>query len=68
MHMTGNAGLLEPTIAGRGVVSLTESDAAPEDVPFLIDGTWQDLRLLPDLGPPVERTDIAPVPAEQPAE
>jgi AsmA protein len=64
VHMNGSVGLLEPTIAGRGVVSLAESDAAPEEVPFLIDGTWQHLRLLPDLGPPVERTDIAPEPGD----
>lgn len=67
LRVAGSAGLLDPTIDARGVLTLTDPDTAPEDVPFLVDGTWTDWRISPDLGPPVERDQSAPEPAETPA-
>ncbi|MCP4381918.1 MAG: AsmA family protein [Hyphomicrobiales bacterium] len=62
LMMAGQVGLLTPTIEARGVLGLTEPDdgGGPRDVPFMINGTWDNWRLLPDLGPPIDRSAVAP--------
>jgi len=55
LTLGGHAGLLQPSIEARGVLSLRNGNGASQDVPFLVDGTWANWHLSPDLGPPVER-------------
>lgn len=64
LRLSGRAGLLTPTIEARGILSLAEPDEAggARDVPFIVDGTWDEWRLLPDVGPPVDRSELAPEP------
>ncbi len=69
LRMTGKAGLFDPTLEARGTLTLLDSEdgAGPTDVPFLISGTRSDWRVLPDLGPPVERAVPPPEPEPEPA-
>ncbi|WP_421724734.1 AsmA family protein [Bauldia sp.] len=64
LTVTGRADLLTPTVEARGVLTLKQSDdeGGPRDVPFMIDGTWETLRLRPDLGPPVDRSELTVAP------
>ncbi len=64
LTLGGHAGLLQPSIAARGVLSLGNGNGASQDLPFLVDGTWTNWHLSPDLGPPVER--VAPGEPTQP--
>ncbi|MCB1489622.1 MAG: AsmA family protein [Bauldia sp.] len=70
LKMTGQAGMFDPTIAGRGSLTLVGAgdDGTDTDVPFMINGTWNDWQVLPDLGPPVDRDTVEPEPATPPEE
>jgi AsmA protein len=69
LRLAGSAGLLDPSIEARGVLTVADAgnDSGPTDVPFRIGGTWMDWHLLPDLGPPIERGAITPEPGVPPS-
>ena len=68
LQVTGHAGMFDPTIDARGTLTLAGAgdDGGDMNVPFLVEGTWSDWRVLPDLGPPVDRGEAAPEPAPAP--
>jgi AsmA protein len=55
LALTGRAWVAAPAIEARGV--LTVLGEPPQEVPFLVNGTWRAPRVLPDLGGPLPRDD-----------
>jgi AsmA protein len=66
LTLGGHAGLVQPSIQARGVLSLRDGNGASQDVPFLVDGTWTNWHLSPDLGPPVARGATPAEPIQPP--
>jgi AsmA protein len=61
IDLSGEASLFEPGVSGRGTLTIGNPDgtAAATSLPFELGGTWQELEVLPDLGPPIQRGELS---------
>lgn len=68
--LTGRAWLASSSIEGRGTLFIMPPGAGtanPQEVPFLVSGTWAAPAFHPDLGSVIKREELQPAPIPAPA-
>jgi AsmA protein len=61
IDLAAAASLFDPSVSGRGTLTLGKADAA-RALPFELSGTWQEPELFPDLGRIIKRSEMVPAP------